>query len=151
MTKNKATLKFKNFTACAARSFWIRLRLARAGATLCYSFPPKPFASKYQAPMRSRAEWVEILKSCRLASLRKFRNCFCALKFQKSCGDKFNPQRALFRDFGGLAEESIHLGDQNFFAVLRAVCELGETCLGGAHALARIARLCSVVLRIGGS
>ena len=35
MTKNKATLKFKNFTACAARSFWIRLRLARAGAALC--------------------------------------------------------------------------------------------------------------------
>ena len=32
--KNKATLKFKNFTA-RPRSFWIRLRLARAGATLC--------------------------------------------------------------------------------------------------------------------
>ena len=34
MMKNKATLKFKNFTACA-RSFWVRLRLARAGAALC--------------------------------------------------------------------------------------------------------------------
>jgi len=39
MTKNKATLKFKNFTTCAARSFWIHLRLARAGAALCYARP----------------------------------------------------------------------------------------------------------------
>nr|WP_314072358.1 hypothetical protein [uncultured Campylobacter sp.] len=39
MIKNKATLKFKNFTACAARSFWIRLRLARAGAALCCARP----------------------------------------------------------------------------------------------------------------
>ncbi|WP_298784934.1 hypothetical protein [uncultured Campylobacter sp.] len=37
--KNKATLKFKNFTACAARSFWIRLRLALAGAALCCARP----------------------------------------------------------------------------------------------------------------
>ena len=36
--KNKATLKFKNFTACA-RSFWVRLRLARAGAALCCARP----------------------------------------------------------------------------------------------------------------
>ena len=39
MMKNEATLKFKNFTACAARSFWIRLRLARAGAALCCTRP----------------------------------------------------------------------------------------------------------------
>ncbi|WP_299227045.1 hypothetical protein [uncultured Campylobacter sp.] len=37
--KNEATLKFKNFTACAARSFWIRLRLALAGAALCCARP----------------------------------------------------------------------------------------------------------------
>ena len=34
MMKNKATLKFKNFTACA-RSFWVHLQFARAGAALC--------------------------------------------------------------------------------------------------------------------
>ena len=34
MMKNEATLKFKNFTACP-RSFWIRLRLTRAGAAIC--------------------------------------------------------------------------------------------------------------------
>jgi len=38
MMKNKATLKFKNFTA-RPRSFCIRLRLARAGAALCYARP----------------------------------------------------------------------------------------------------------------
>ncbi|WP_298097256.1 hypothetical protein [uncultured Campylobacter sp.] len=36
--KNKATLKFKNFTACP-RSFWIRTKLARAGAALYYAHP----------------------------------------------------------------------------------------------------------------
>ncbi|WP_297944145.1 hypothetical protein, partial [uncultured Campylobacter sp.] len=59
MMKNKATLKFKNFTA-RPRSFWIRLRLARAGVTLCYSLPPKPFVSKDQASSQNRAKWVKI-------------------------------------------------------------------------------------------
>ena len=38
MMKNKAALKFKNFTACA-HSFWIRTKLARAGAALCCARP----------------------------------------------------------------------------------------------------------------
>ena len=38
MMKNKATLKFKNFTARPC-SFWIRTKLARAGVALCYSRP----------------------------------------------------------------------------------------------------------------
>ena len=38
MMKNKATLKFKNFTA-RPRSFWIRTKLARAGAALYYARP----------------------------------------------------------------------------------------------------------------
>ena len=38
MMKNKATLKFKNFTA-RPRSFWVRTKLARAGVTLCYARP----------------------------------------------------------------------------------------------------------------
>ncbi|WP_298705212.1 hypothetical protein [uncultured Campylobacter sp.] len=32
--RNKAALKFKNFTAYA-RSFWVRTKLTRAGAALC--------------------------------------------------------------------------------------------------------------------
>ena len=38
MMKNKATLKFKNFTACP-RSFWVRPKLTRAGVTLCCARP----------------------------------------------------------------------------------------------------------------
>ena len=38
MMKNKATLKFKNFTA-RPRSFWIRTKLERAGAALCCARP----------------------------------------------------------------------------------------------------------------
>ena len=38
MMKNKATLKFKNFTACP-RSFWIHPKLALAGAALCCARP----------------------------------------------------------------------------------------------------------------
>ncbi|WP_298956391.1 hypothetical protein [uncultured Campylobacter sp.] len=36
--KNRATLKFKNFTA-RPRFFWVRLQFARAGATLCCARP----------------------------------------------------------------------------------------------------------------
>ena len=43
--KNKATLKFKNFTACA-RSFWVRTKLARAGAALCCARPAETICLK---------------------------------------------------------------------------------------------------------
>ncbi|SUW78597.1 hypothetical protein [Campylobacter gracilis] len=36
--KNKATLKFKNFTA-RSRFFWVRTKLARAGEILCCACP----------------------------------------------------------------------------------------------------------------
>ena len=39
MMKNKATLKFKNFTA-RPRSFWVHTKLARAGVTLCCCVRP---------------------------------------------------------------------------------------------------------------
>ena len=39
MMKNEATLKFKNFTACAAHSFCICPKLARSGAALCCARP----------------------------------------------------------------------------------------------------------------
>ena len=45
MIKNKATLKFKNFTACA-RSFWVRTKLARAGAALCCARPAEAVCLK---------------------------------------------------------------------------------------------------------
>jgi len=38
MMKNEATLRFKNFAA-SPRFFWVRTKLARVGAALCYSRP----------------------------------------------------------------------------------------------------------------
>ena len=43
--KNKATLKFKNFTA-RPHFFWVRLRLARSGAALCYARPAETICLK---------------------------------------------------------------------------------------------------------
>ena len=45
MMKNKATLKFKNFTACP-RSFWVRPKLTRAGVTLCCARPAETICLK---------------------------------------------------------------------------------------------------------
>ena len=45
MMKNKATLKFKNFTACS-RSFWIRPKLTRAGEALCCARPAETICLK---------------------------------------------------------------------------------------------------------
>ena len=45
MMKNKATLKFKNFTA-RLRSFWIRTKLARSGVTLCCARPVEAICLK---------------------------------------------------------------------------------------------------------
>ena len=45
MMKNKATLKFKNFTA-RPRSFWVRTKLTRAGAALCCARPAETICLK---------------------------------------------------------------------------------------------------------
>ncbi len=45
MMKNKATLKFKNFTA-RPRSFWIHPKLALAGAALCCARPVEAICLK---------------------------------------------------------------------------------------------------------
>ena len=45
MMKNRATLKFKNFTA-RPRSFWVRTKLERAGAALCCARPAETICLK---------------------------------------------------------------------------------------------------------
>nr|WP_315005113.1 hypothetical protein [uncultured Campylobacter sp.] len=47
--KNEATLKFKNFTA-RPRFFWIRTKLARAGAALCCARPAEAVCLKRSSP-----------------------------------------------------------------------------------------------------
>ena len=72
MMKNKATLKFKNFTACA-RSFWVHLRLARAGAALCYARPAEAVCPKRSSTVAKPSEVGKNLKSLNLKSLN-FKN-----------------------------------------------------------------------------
>ena len=71
--KNEATLKFKNFTACAARSFWIRLRLVRAGAALCCARPAKAVCLKRSSTIAKPSEVGKNLKSRNFKSLN-FKN-----------------------------------------------------------------------------
>ena len=73
MMKNKATLKFKNFTACTARSFWIRLRLARAGAALCYARPAETICLKRSSADATPSGVGKNFKSQNLKSLN-FKN-----------------------------------------------------------------------------
>ena len=70
--KNKATLKFKNFTACA-RSFWVRLRLARAGAALCCARPAEAAYLKRSSADAKSSEVGKNFKSQNLKSLN-FKN-----------------------------------------------------------------------------
>ena len=62
MIKNKATLKFKNFTA-RPHSFCIRLRLARAGAALCYARPAEAAYLKRSSADAKSSEVGKNLKS----------------------------------------------------------------------------------------
>ena len=60
--KNKATLKFKNFAACP-RSFWIRLRLTRAGAALCCARPAEAVCLERSSIVAKPSEVGKNLKS----------------------------------------------------------------------------------------
>ena len=62
MMKNKATLKFKNFAACP-RSFWIRLRLTRAGAALCCARPAEAVCLERSSIVAKPSEVGKNLKS----------------------------------------------------------------------------------------
>ena len=72
MMKNKATLKFKNFTACA-RSFWIRTKLARAGAALCCARPAEAVCLERSSAVIKLSGVGKNLKSRNLKSLN-FKN-----------------------------------------------------------------------------
>ena len=62
MMKNKATLKFKNFTARPC-SFWIRTKLARAGAALCRARPAETICLKRSSTDEKPSGVGKILKS----------------------------------------------------------------------------------------
>nr|WP_314120047.1 hypothetical protein [uncultured Campylobacter sp.] len=70
--KNKATLKFKNFTACP-RSFWVRTKLARTGAALCYARPAEAVCLERSSADAKPSGVGKNLKSRNLKSLN-FKN-----------------------------------------------------------------------------
>nr|WP_314883431.1 hypothetical protein [uncultured Campylobacter sp.] len=60
--RNKAALKFKNFTACP-RSFWVRTKLARAGAALCCSHPAEAICLEISSAVATPSGVGKNLKS----------------------------------------------------------------------------------------
>ena len=72
MMKNEATLKFKNFTA-RPRSFWIRTKLARAGAALCCARPAETICLKRSSADATPSGVGKNFKSQNLKSLN-FKN-----------------------------------------------------------------------------
>ena len=70
--KNKATLKFKNFTACA-RSFLVRTKLERAGAALCCARPAEAVCLERLSAVAKPSGVRKNLKSLNLKSLN-FKN-----------------------------------------------------------------------------
>ena len=72
MMKNEATLKFKNFTA-RPRSFWIRTKLARAGAALCCARPAEAVCLERSSTDAKPSGVGKNLKSLNLKSLN-FKN-----------------------------------------------------------------------------
>ena len=68
MMKNRATLKFKNFTACA-RSFWVHLQFARAGTALCCARPAEVVCLERSSTVAKPSEVGKNLKSRNLKSL----------------------------------------------------------------------------------
>ena len=72
MMKNKATLKFKNFTA-RPRSFWVRTKLARAGAALCCARPAEAVCLERPSAVAKLSGVGKNLKSRNFKSLN-FKN-----------------------------------------------------------------------------
>ena len=91
--KNRATLKFKNFTA-RPRSFWVRLRLARAGAALCCARPAEAACLERSSTVAKPSGAGKNFKSRNLKSLNfKSRNATSA-----DCGADHGIRLSLGRD-----------------------------------------------------
>ena len=99
MMKNKATLKFKNFTACS-RSFWIRLRLARA--TLCYARPAEAVCLEISSADAKPSGVGKNLKSRNLKSLN-FKN-------RNDTGAYYDADRGMRHGINSNADSDINSG-----------------------------------------
>ena len=100
MMKNKATLKFKNFTACA-RSFWVRTKLECAGAALCCARPVEAICLK-----RSSADATPS-GVCENSKIQNFKN-------RNATGANYDTDRDInfnaYRDINSSADRGMYRG-----------------------------------------
>ena len=96
MMKNKATLKFKNFTAYA-RSFWVRTKLARAGAALCCARPAETICLKRSSAVAKPSGAGKNLKSL------NFKN-------RNATGTDFDADRGMCHGINSSADSDINSG-----------------------------------------
>ena len=103
--KNKATLKFKNFTACA-RSFWVRTKLARAGVTLRCARPAEAVCLERSSAVAKLSGVGKNFKSQNLKSLN--------FKSRNTTGADFDADRDIrlsaYRDINFNAYHDINSG-----------------------------------------
>ena len=97
MMKNKATLKFKNFTACA-RFFWVRLQFAKAGAALCCARPAEAVCLERSSTVAKLSGVGKNLKS------RNFKN---RNSTSADCGADRNINLNAYRDINSSADHGM--------------------------------------------
>ena len=108
MMKNKAALKFKNFTA-RPRSFWIRTKLARAGAALCYARPAEAACLERPSTVAKPSGVGKNLKSRNLKGLNfKSRNATGA-----DCGADHGIRLSLDRDINSRPDRAANFKISN--------------------------------------
>ena len=95
MMKNEATLKFKNFTACAAHSLCIRPKLARSGAALCYARPAEAACLERSSTVAKPSEVGKNFKSQNFKS-------------QNATGTDFDADRGMCHGINSSADSDIN-------------------------------------------
>ena len=110
MMKNKATLKFKNFTA-RARSFWVRTKLARAGVALCYSRPAEAVCLEISSADAKPSKVGKNLKSLNLKSLNFKNRNVTGADYDADRDMRFSPDRDInfnaYRDINSSADRGM--------------------------------------------
>ena len=101
MMKNRATLKFKNFTA-RPRSFWIRTKLVRAGAALCYARPAETVCLERSSADATPSGVGKNFKSQNLKSLN-FKN-------RNATGADYDADRGMCHGINSNADRDINSG-----------------------------------------
>jgi len=110
MIKNKAILKFRNSTA-RPRFFWVRLRLARAGAALCCARPAEAACLKKSSAVAKLSGVGKNLKSRNLKSLNFKNRNVTGADYDADRDMRFSPDRDInfnaYRDINSSADRGM--------------------------------------------